>query len=160
MRPLFPIAFAATFVLISFALEELRNMVWRLTIWQTDVYLHYPTGYGRFLIPALTGFVIGCVFTAIDGALNRRTDANGKVTAKRLIRYGARSVLCAVGFWLAWILCWQVLLPNMFQHRRYHAYPPDIQWMNRTAWVLPFVFVLLLLWALVSALTRRPTEKL
>lgn len=159
-RLLFPLEFIVAFVAVQFALEVAQKFMWRFIQWRTDVYFIQHTSLNRFLPSILLGLIVGYIFVSLDYVFNSRTDPTAKTTQSRLMKYGARSGLCAICFWMVWNF--GVMLPelNRSQQRRYHTYGMETMWLDIAYIVQPVVFAGLVLWALVCSLKHRSNQKL
>lgn len=157
---IFPPLFAAWFLAAQLSLMALAwagaYAAFHFFPPKTDIYFIESRTSPLIFVPAIIiGAVVGCAFAALDFALhrNRRTP---KETLSQLLRNGIRSGLVAVALVL---LCQGVLLVLAAQenHRRYHAYPRDIEWLNLIHILQPALLLLAMLWAMGKTLLKRPS---
>lgn len=158
-RFLFPFEFVAVFVAFRFGLEVAHSFIWHFTLQNnnTDVYLVQQTSANRFVPAIVIALVVAYIFIALDYVLNSRSDPCGRTTHQRLLKYGTRGGLIAIVFWLVWNFCVMLPLFNYFQHRRYHAYGPQMEWLNIASIGQCVVLGGLVLWALGCSL-KHPTN--
>ncbi|RYX84299.1 hypothetical protein EON83_10310 [bacterium] len=119
----------------------------------TDVYYVFPknsTWVLTFLPAIMVGALLGLIFAASDFTLQRHK-RTARETTLLLVPNLLKSSLVAIALVL---LCQGILLINAIQqaHRRYHAYPPDMQWLNLIFIAQVFIVFAALLWAMAKTL--------
>jgi len=127
----------------------------------TDLYMHdtyFVAVYVYFLSYILVGTVAGLCFAALDFRKNKSNDQSGNEatasTIRNLIPSGALS-------WLTWLILKGTFVYGMASwsmHRRYHAYPPEMQFLNIFARIFPLLLALALLWTVFKTLNRYKTR--
>ncbi len=101
------------------------------------------------------GFVVGVVFAALDLSLNRRNDGGGGETLKRLVKHLFGSLVVAILFIIVSTGVKELLWNGYGMHRRYHAYPPDMELLNAFRFVPVLALAGAFLWAMNKSL-RHP----
>jgi hypothetical protein len=121
----------------------------------TDTYFIINRISPSLFTPAIAiGAVVGCAFAALDFALHRNS-RTPKQTLVLLLRNGIRSSILAV---VLILLCQGALLAVAAQesHQRYHAYSPEMTWLNLTAYAQIGVIVASALWTMGKTLLKPP----
>ncbi len=121
-----------------------------------DLYtINPPINYITLFLPyILAGIVAGLCFAALDFRKNKSNDQSGNEatasTIRNLIPSGGLS-------WLTWLILKGTFVYGMASwsmHRRYHAYPPEMQWLNNFGRIFPLLLTLALLWTVFKTLNR------
>ena len=159
---IFPPLFAVWFLAAQFGLMVVNyfgTSLWlRLTPPVTDIYYH-TLPLSRFLAPLLLAFEVGAVvgvFFAAFALVFRRSRGDKKM-ALSLVSHLVKSGVVAVGL----ILFFQgamLYVTAQSSHRRYHAYPPDMQWLNLISCAQILVLLASVLWAMGRTLFSREHE--
>ncbi len=119
------------------------------------IYIDSKFSLFRFVPGMVIGLVVGIVFAALDLALNRRSDRRGEETLKSLLKHLFRSLVVAILFIIVSTGIKGFILIRYSMHRRYHAYPPDIELSNAFRFVPFLILAGAFLWAMNKSL-RHP----
>lgn len=159
---IFPPLFAVWFIAAQFGL---RIVSW-CGIWLTfrlsppiDFYWHaMPVSLAEFVPAIIAGIGVGVVFATLEFAFHRRYRVPNE-TAIQLLRNLIKSGTIAVTLILICqgVSIWLFIHPL---HRRYHAYPPEMTWLNTIHLLQPLILLLSLFWAMGKTLKVKKKNEL
>lgn len=149
---------------LFFAAQVTIELINRISFWlrlhfqpPTDFYLHInsKSSLFRFVPGIVIGLGVGIMFAALDLYLDHRSDARGEETLKRLLKYLFQSLVAAMLFIIILTGIKDFILMSYGMHRRYHAYPPNLQLLNALS-LVPFVVLAgAFLWSMSKSLRHR-----